>query len=58
MAATRDPLPEALAWAPSRSPRRRSAELRGTSRDQARDELERAGATFTPSANDGYWAAG
>ena len=24
--------------------------------DQARGELEQAGATRTPSANDGYWA--
>jgi protein-disulfide isomerase-like protein with CxxC motif len=58
MAATRDPLPEALAWAPFALATAEVAELRGTSRDQARDELERAGATFTPSANDGYWAAG
>ena len=49
---------EALAWAPFALATAEVAELRGTSRDQARDELERAGATFTPSANDGYRAAG
>jgi hypothetical protein len=35
-----------------------NAELRGTSLDEARAEPGRAGATFTPSANDGYRAAG
>jgi hypothetical protein len=33
------------------------AELRGIEIEQARDELRGSGATFTPSANDGYWAA-
>jgi predicted DsbA family dithiol-disulfide isomerase len=47
---------EVLAWAPFALATAEVAELRGTSRDEARDELERAGATFTPSANDGYWA--
>jgi predicted DsbA family dithiol-disulfide isomerase len=48
---------EVLAWAPFPLATAEIAELRGTSRDETRDELERAGATFTPSANDGYWAA-
>ena len=44
--ATRDPLPEAraLAYKLSKS-------------DGGLGELEQAGASFTPSAGDGYWAA-
>jgi hypothetical protein len=49
---------EVLAWAPFPLATAEIAELRGKSLDETRDELERAGATFTPSANDGYWAAG
>ena len=33
------------------------AELRGVSIDAARSELEAAGATMEPAANDGYWSA-
>ena len=32
------------------------AKLRGVDIEDARGELERTGATFTPSATDGYWA--
>ena len=48
---------EVLAWAPFPLATAEVAELRGIDVDQARGELEQAGATFTPSANDGYWAA-
>src|SRR6476646_7905543 len=48
---------EVLAWAPFPLATAEVAELRGIDRDQARGELEQAGASFTPSANDGYWAA-
>jgi hypothetical protein len=48
---------EILTWAPFALATAEVAELRGIEIDQARDELQRAGATFTPSANDGYWAA-
>ena len=46
---------EVLAWAPYPLATAEVAELRGTPIDQAREELAQAGATFTPSANDGYW---
>ena len=48
---------EVLAWAPFPLATAEVAELRGIDRDQARGELAQAGASFTPSANDGYWAA-
>lgn len=48
---------EILAWAPYALATAEVAELRGIEIDQARAELEGAGASFTPSANDGYWAA-
>jgi len=48
---------EVLAWAPFPLATAEVAELRGIDLDQARGELEQAGASFTPSANDGYWAA-
>ncbi len=48
---------EVLAWAPYALATAEVAELRGIEIDEARDELEHAGARFTPSANDGYWAA-
>ena len=48
---------EVLEWAPFPLATAEIAELRGIDRDQARGELEQAGASFTPSANDGYWAA-
>jgi predicted DsbA family dithiol-disulfide isomerase len=48
---------EVLAWAPFGLATAEVAELRGIELRTARHELERAGATFTPSANDGYWHA-
>ena len=48
---------EVLAWAPYALATAEVAELRGVGIDEARGELEHAGARFTPSANDGYWAA-
>ena len=57
----RSPAPESvddvLAWAPFALATAEVAELRGVEIDAARDALERVGASFTPSANDGYWAA-
>jgi predicted DsbA family dithiol-disulfide isomerase len=47
---------EVLAWAPFALATAEVAELRAIDLGTAREELERAGATFTPSANDGYWA--
>jgi len=47
---------EVLAWAPFALATAEVAELRGIEIDEARTELEEAGATFTPSANDGYWS--
>ena len=46
---------EVLAWAPFPLATAEVAELRGIGIDEARDELSKAGATFTPSAADGYW---
>jgi predicted DsbA family dithiol-disulfide isomerase len=48
---------DVLAWAPFALATAEVAELRGIEIGAARDELEAAGATFTPSANDGYWEA-
>jgi hypothetical protein len=48
---------EILAWAPFALATAEVAELRGIEIDAARYELEQAAASFTPSANDGYWAA-
>jgi hypothetical protein len=48
---------EILAWAPYALATADVAELRGIEIDEVRGELERAGARFAPSANDGYWAA-
>jgi predicted DsbA family dithiol-disulfide isomerase len=47
---------EVLAWAPFALATAEVAELRGIELPTARAELERAGARFTASANDGYWA--
>jgi 2-hydroxychromene-2-carboxylate isomerase len=46
---------EILAWAPYPLATAEVAELRGIALERARDELERAGATLTPVAGDGYW---
>ena len=48
---------EALAWAPFPLATAEVAELRGTSIDDARADLEAAGARFERSAHDGYWSA-
>ena len=56
----RDPpnaVEEVLAWAPYPLATAEVAELRGIDIESARNELERAGAKFTPSAGDGYWIA-
>jgi predicted DsbA family dithiol-disulfide isomerase len=47
---------EILTWTPFALATAEVAELRGIEIDHARDELQRAGASFTPSANDGFWA--
>jgi predicted DsbA family dithiol-disulfide isomerase len=47
---------DVLEWAPFPLATAEVAELRGIGLDQARGELEQAGASCTPSANDGYWA--
>ena len=48
---------EVLAWAPYALATAEVAELRGVDIENARGELNRTGARFTPSATDGYWAA-
>ena len=48
---------EVLVWAPFALATAEVAELRGIDSGTAREELERAGAKFTRSANDGYWAS-
>jgi predicted DsbA family dithiol-disulfide isomerase len=48
---------ETLEWAPFDLATAEVAELRGIAIEDARAELEEAGASFTPSANDGYWRA-
>lgn len=56
----RKPAPESveeiLAWAPYPLATAEVAELRGLTVDQAREELEAAGATLAESAGDGYWS--
>ena len=47
---------EVLDWAPYPLATAEVAELRGVSLDEAREELDQAGATFTEAAGDGYWA--
>jgi predicted DsbA family dithiol-disulfide isomerase len=49
---------EVLAWAPYPLATAEVAELRGIGLDQAREELQRAGAKLVPAAGDGYWSAG
>lgn len=49
---------EALAWAPYPLATAEVAELRGIGLDQARQELERAGAKLAEAARDGYWSTG
>jgi hypothetical protein len=47
---------EVLSWAPYPLATAEVAELRGTSLDQARDELQRVGTKLAPVAGDGYWS--
>jgi predicted DsbA family dithiol-disulfide isomerase len=47
---------EVLDWAPYPLATAEVAELRGVSLDEAREELDQAGATFTEAAGDGYWS--
>ncbi|MDQ6775746.1 MAG: DsbA family protein [Actinomycetota bacterium] len=49
---------EILSWAPYPLATAEVAELRGIAIDQARDELQRAGAKLAAVAGDGYWSAG
>jgi predicted DsbA family dithiol-disulfide isomerase len=49
---------EILFWAPYPLATAEVAELRGIAIDQARDELQRAGAKLAAVADDGYWSAG
>ena len=49
---------EILSWAPYPLATAEVAELRGIPIDQARDELQRAGAKLAVAAGDGYWSAG
>jgi hypothetical protein len=48
---------EVLSWAPYPLATAEVAELRQVSVDEARRELEEAGAEFAPVAGDGYWSA-
>jgi predicted DsbA family dithiol-disulfide isomerase len=49
---------EVLAWAPYPLATAEVAELRGIGLEQAREELQRAGAKLTEAAGDGYWSRG
>jgi 2-hydroxychromene-2-carboxylate isomerase len=48
---------EVLSWAPYPLATAEIAELRGTSLDQAQDELRQAGAKLSEAAGDGYWSS-
>jgi hypothetical protein len=48
---------EVLAWAAYPLATAEVAELRGIGLDQAREELQRAGAKLSPAAGDGYWSS-
>ncbi len=58
----RRPVPKAadevLSWAPYPLATAEVAELRGIGLDQARDELQAAGAELAEAAGDGYWSSG
>jgi hypothetical protein len=49
---------EILSWAPYPLATAEVAVLRGVAIDQARDELQRAGAKLTAAAGDGYRSTG
>ena len=51
-----DTVEEVLSWAPYPLATAEVAELRSISLDQARDELQRAGAKLAGAAGDGYWS--
>jgi predicted DsbA family dithiol-disulfide isomerase len=53
-----DTVEEVLDWAPYPLATAEVAELRGVSLEQARSELDRAGADLAVSAGDGYWSSG
>jgi predicted DsbA family dithiol-disulfide isomerase len=53
-----DAVQEVLDWAPYPLATAEVAELRGVSLDQARDELQQAGAKLAAVARDGYWSSG
>jgi len=53
-----DTVQEVLVWAPYPLATAEVAELRGVSLDQARDELQQAGAKLAAVAGDGYWSSG
>jgi hypothetical protein len=53
-----DTVQEVLDWEPYPLATAEVAELRGVSLDQARDELQRAGAKLAAIAGDGYWSSG
>jgi predicted DsbA family dithiol-disulfide isomerase len=53
-----DIVQEVLVWAPYPLATAEVAELRGVSLDQARDELQQAGAKLAAVAGDGYWSSG
>jgi hypothetical protein len=48
---------EVLSWALYPLATAEVAELRGIGLDQAREELQRAGANLEPAAGDGYWSS-
>ena len=48
---------EILSWSAYPLATAEVAELRGVDIDQARDELQRVGATLAVAAGDGYWTA-
>jgi len=49
---------EVLSWAPYPLATAEVAELRGIGLEQAREELQRAGAKLAAVADDGYWSIG
>jgi hypothetical protein len=48
---------EVLSGAPYPLATAEVAELRGIALDQAREELQQAGAKLEPAAGDGYWSS-
>jgi predicted DsbA family dithiol-disulfide isomerase len=52
-----DTVDEILNWAPYPLATAEIAAIRDVPIDKAREELEQSGASFSPAASDGYWAA-